>query len=71
MKKKYFLFGSTVCYAMNEEGIEAALEATKSDGYEIYEWNENSTPNSLLYAFAGWDAYEEITEAEYIRFQNQ
>jgi|JFJP01.1.fsa_nt_gi hypothetical protein len=70
MEKKYFLFGSEICDAMEEDGIEAALKVAEEGGFATYYWDEHSTPSELLAEYDGWNSYMEITEADYIRFQN-
>lgn len=70
MEKKYFLFGDAVCDAMESDGIEAALNVAKSDVFATYYWDEHSTPNELLAEYDGWNSFMEISEADYIRFQN-
>jgi signal transduction histidine kinase len=72
MKKRYFLFGTNVCRAYDDDGIDAAIETANDDGgYGLFEWDENSDPAQLLSEAEGWDAWAEITEEEAEKFSKE
>lgn len=72
LEKSYILFGEEVCRMFFDEGINKALRLVRKESvmFELFIWDENTTPADLLSAYEGWGGYAFISESEYKRFSN-
>lgn len=68
--KKFFLFGSEACDLL-DDGEKALLKAVKNEPvvYGLFEADENTTFESLLDAYDGWQGWAVITESLYKKLQ--
>ena len=64
--KKYFLFGQQACSMVNnaQDGENAATTAAfiKADIYEVFQWDEQSSPEHLLSISQDWNDWCVISE---------
>jgi len=62
--KKFYLFGNLAVHSYEETNTvnEIILNGIE---FELFKWNENSEPSSLLCAYDGWDGFCEIDEVDY------
>ena len=70
-KKQFFLFGGEICGIAENYGVANAIEKAKTDviQFQVYCWDEKSTPIELLGRVNGWEDFVSITEEQYNEFE--
>jgi hypothetical protein len=65
--KKYFLFGSEAVDILMERGGKGLLKALESESviYDVFEADENTTFESLLDAYDGWQGWAVLNQSLY------
>jgi hypothetical protein len=70
-KKQFFLFGGEICGIAENYGVANAIERAKKEGvdFQIYCWDEKSSPVELLGAYNGNEEFITLTEAQFDKFE--
>jgi hypothetical protein len=75
MKNTYLLFGEDACIVYHTDEIYSSLQekadAVKETNHEIFVYDENETPVTLLNAYSGWGDFAIISKQFYDLLNNQ